>query len=285
MSKLTDWGENLLADFWRGQGVSALASDWTVHILTAVSESSHTKATWTGYAGQTVARSLAAWAGTQGAGTTLASTGTSHQTSNNGLIDFGTVPAGGGGTMVAVGLFSGSNLFAWVDVDDRALAQDDQVSFAAGSLVFTLGLTGGCSDYLANKLIDLVWRAQSYTMPANTYSAYTTTAPTNAAAGTEPGVGGYARVAIPSTLSGWGPTQGDLSTNASSGTGGRIGNRAAIIFPSPTADQGTIGWGELFDASSGGNLLIWRALAASKSVLSGGPAPRFPIDDFGITFA
>lgn len=284
MSKLTNYGENLLADFWRGQGLS-LATDFTIHILTAVSESTHTKATWTGYSGQTVARSLTAWAGTQGAGTTLASSGTSHQTSNNAAVNFGKVPAGGGGTMVALGLFSGSDMVAWMDVDDRALLEDDDVSFAAGAIVFTLGLSGGCSDYLANKLIDLIWRAQPYTMPANTYAAYTTTAPTNAAGGTEPSVGGYARVAVPSTLSGWGPTQGDLSTDPSSGTGGRIGNRSAIIFPSPKADQGTIGWGELFDASSGGNLLIWRALAATKSIVNGGPAPKFPADDFGITFA
>lgn len=281
---LTNYGENKLADFWRGQGLT-LAADWTVHILTAVTESTHTKATWSGYAGQTVARSLAAWAGTQGAGTVLASSGTSHQTSNNGAVAFGTVPAGGGGTMIAIGLFDGSDLFAWADVDARVLNEGDDVTFAAGSIAFTLGLTGGLSDYLANKLIDLIFRAQAYSMPANTYAAYTTTAPTNATPGAEPGSGGYARVAIPSTLSGWGPTQGDLSTDASSGTSGRISNRAAIIFPSPTGDQGTAGWGELFDASSGGNLLIWRALGAAKSILSGGPAPRFPIDDFGITFA
>jgi len=284
MSKFTNYAENLIADFIRGQGLS-LASDWTAHILTAVSDSAHTKATWSGYAGQTVARSLAAWAGTQGAGTTLASSGTSHQTSNNGLIDFGTVPSGGGGTMVAIGLFDGSNLFCWAEVDARALNEGDEVSFAAGDIAFTLGLTSGLSDYFANKLIDLIWRGQSYSMPANLYAAYTTDAPTNAGGGTEPGVGDYARVAIPSTLSGWGPTQGDLSTDASSGTSGRIGNRAAVIFPSPTADQGTATHGKLMDASSGGNLMIWRALAASKSIVSGGPAPRFPIDDFGITIA
>lgn len=284
MSKLTNYAENLLADYVRGQGLS-LASDWTVHLLTAVSDSSHTKCTGTGYAGQTVARSLAAWAGTQGAGTTLASTGTSHQTSNNGLIDFGTVGAGGWGTMVAIGLFNGTDLFAWADVDARALAESDDVSFAAGSVVFTLGLTGGLSDYFANKLIDLIWRAQAYSMPANLYAAYATTAPTNAGGGTEPSVGGYARVAIPSTLSGWGPTQGDLSTDPSSGTGGRISNRSAVIFPSPSADQGIATHTKLMDASTSGNLMLWRALTTPKTVASGGPAPRFDADALGITFA
>ena len=94
MSHLTNYAENRLADMARGQGLS-LAADWTVHLLTAVSDSSHTKVTGTGYAGVTVARSLAEWAGTQGAGTTLASIGTSHRTSNNFVIDFGTGGAGG----------------------------------------------------------------------------------------------------------------------------------------------------------------------------------------------
>lgn len=284
MSKLTNYGENLLADFIRGQGLS-IASDWTVHLLSAVDDSSHTKLSGTGYAGITVARSLAAWAGTQGAGTTLASTGTSHQTSNNTLWDFGTVGAGGWGTMIAVGLFDGTDLVNWAEVTSRTLNEGDAVEFAAGAVVFTLGLTGGLSDYFSNKLIDLLWRAQAYTMPANLYAAYTTDAPTNAGGGTEPGVGSYARVAIPSTLSGWGPTQGDLSTDASSGTSGRIGNRSVVTFPSPTADQGTATHIKLMDASTSGNLMLWRALTQPKTIANGGPAPRFEADALGITFA
>lgn len=284
MSKLTNYGENKLADFIRGQGIS-LAADWTVHLLSAVSDSSHTKLTGTGYAAVTVERSLAEWAGTQGAGTTLASSGTTHQTSNNSLIDFGTVGAGGWGTMVAIGLFDGSDLFAWAEVTSRALNEGDAVEFAAGSVVFTLGLTGGLSDYFSNKLIDLIWRAQAYSIPANLYLAYATDAPTNAGGGTEPGVGSYARVAIPSTLSGWGPTQGDLSTDVSSGTGGRISNRSVATFPAPTADQGTATHTKLMDASTSGNLMVWRALAQAKTIASGGPAPRFEADAFGITFA
>lgn len=284
MSKLTNFGENLLADFVRGQGMS-LATDLTMHILTAVSDSSHTKATWSGYAGQAVTRSLANWAGTQGVGTTLASSGTTHQTSNNGTITFGTVPSGGGGTMIGIGFFTGSDMIGWADVESRVLNESDVVDFDAGSIVFTLGLTGGLSDYFCNKLIDLIFRGQSYSIPANMYLAYTTTAPTNSGGGTEPGVGGYARVAIPSTLSGWGPTQGDLSTDASSGTGGRIANRSAAVFPSPSADQGTATHAKLMDASTSGNLMVWRALTTSKTIAGGGPAPRFEADAFGITFA
>lgn len=285
MSHLTNYAENKLADMARGQGFS-LAADWTIHLLTAVTDSSHTKVTGTGYAPVTVARSLAEWAGTQGAGTTLASVGTSHRTSNNSLIDFGTAGAGGwSGPAIAVGLFDGTELFAWADMDPRTLLEGEPFSLDPGTLIFDLGVTGGMSDYLSNVLIDLIWRDVAYTWPADTYAAYTTTTPTNATPGAEPGVGGYARQAIPSSLSGWTPTQGGLVTDASSGTGGRIGNQAAVAFPVPTAFQGVATHGELWDAEVAGNMLFWRALAAAKSIVAGGPPPTFASDSIGITWA
>lgn len=285
MSQLTDYAENLLADMVRGQGLS-LAADWTVHLLTAVSDSAHTKVTGTGYAGVSYTRSLANWAGTQGAATTLASSGTSHRTSNNVLIDFGVGGAGGwSGPAIAVGLFDGTDLFAWADMDPRTVAEDEAISFDPGTLIFDLGVTGGMSDYLANQLIDDIWRAQAYAWPNNVYAAYTTTTPTNAAGGLEPGVGGYARQVIPSSLSGWTPTQGGLVTDLSSGTGGRIGNQAAVNFPAPTANQGVATHGQILDASVAGNLLFWRALASPKTIASGGAAPSFASDAIGITWA
>jgi len=285
MSHLTNYAENRLADMARGQGLS-LAADWTVHLLTAVSDSSHTKVTGTGYAGVTVARSLAEWAGTQGAGTTLASIGTSHRTSNNSVIDFGTGGAGGwSGPAIAVGLFDGTELFTWADMDGRTILEGEAFSFDPGTLIFDFGVTGGMSDYLSNALIDLIWRAQAYSWPANLYAAYTTTTPTNATPGLEPGVGGYARQAIASSLSGWTPTQGGLVTDASSGTGGRIGNQAAVVFPEPTANQGVATHGELWDAAAGGNMMFWRALAGAKSIVAGGPPPTFASDSIGITWA
>lgn len=285
MSHLTNYAENKLADMARGQGLS-LATDWTLHLLTAVSDSTHTKVTGTGYGPVTYARSLAAWAGTQAAASTLASVGTSHRTSNNLLIDFGTGGAGGwSGPAIAVGLFDGTELFAWADMDPRTILEGEPFSIDPGALIFDFGVSGGMSNYLSNRLIDQIWRAQAYSWPANLYAAYTTSTPTNAAGGSEPGVGGYARQAIPSSLSGWTPTQGGLVTDASSGTGGRIGNQAAVAFPSPTANQGVATHGELLDAAVAGNLMFWRALAAPKSIVAGGLPPTFASDAIGITWA
>lgn len=285
MSHLTNFAENALADMARGQGLT-LAADWTVHLLTAVTDSTHTKVTGTGYASVGVTRSLANWAGTQGAGTTLASSGTSHRTSNNILIDFGVGGAGGwSGPAIAVGLFNGTDLWAWADMDGRTIAENEAISFDPGTLIFDFGVSGGMSDYLSNRLIDLIWRGQSYVWPATLYAAYTTTAPTNAAGGLEPGVGGYARQAIAQSLSGWTPTQGGLVTSVSSGTGGRIGNQAAVTFPAPTANQGVATHGELLDAIVSGNLMFWRALTNPKTIAAGGAAPSFASNTIGITWA
>lgn len=285
MSNLTNYAENKLADLARGQGFS-IAADWTVHLLTAVSDSAHTKVTGTGYAGQTSTRSLTEWAGTQGAGTTLASSGTSHRTSNNSLIDFGVGGAGGwSGPAIAVGLFDGTELFAWADMDPRTIAEGEAFSFDPGTIIFDLGVSGGMSDYLSNRLIDLIWRDEAYVWPSTLYAAYTVTAPTNASLGLEPGVGGYARVAVPSTLSGWTPTQGGLTEDLSTGTDGRIANQALVSFPVPTADQGVATHGELLDAAVAGNLMFWRALAAPKSIVAGSSLPVFDSNAIGITWA
>ncbi len=275
MSQLTNYAENKLVDMLRGQAWS-LPADLYFGLASAASDSSITELSGTGYARVAVTRSLANWSGTQGAGTTTASSGTSHQSSNNAAIDFGTAGAAWG---------TASHLVAWDD--DAAgnalfflpldvalpIESSDPVSFDAASVTFRLGLTGGCSDYLANKLIDFILRAQSYSYPASVYVAACTDAPTNAGGGTEPGVGGYARVAVATSLTAWAGTQSAGSTAASSGTGGETSNNAQITFPAPTANYpGDITHRKVMDADVGGNLLFWAALASPKTVVDGGSA-------------
>ena len=47
MSKLSDYAENLLADFWRGQSLG-IASDFTVALLSVSADTGATKLTGTG---------------------------------------------------------------------------------------------------------------------------------------------------------------------------------------------------------------------------------------------
>lgn len=287
MSQLTNYGENHLADFCRGQALS-LPAAWHVALGTAASDSAFTEMTGTGYARQPLTRSLDDWAGTQGAGTTLASTGTSHATSNNTEADFGTSGAAWG-TASHVGLYDASTAgecWMWLELDTPlVIGNGDPVSFAAGSIGFTLGLAGGMSDYLSNKLIDLLFRAEAFTWPASTYAALYTAAPSNAGGGTEVSGGSYARAAIASSLAAWSGTQSAGSTAASSGTAGRISNNAALNYPAPTAVWGTVTHEGLKDAATAGNLLWWRALATPKTVPSGASAPGHPANTMGITFA
>jgi len=110
MSQLSNYGENKIADFFRGQGIT-LPTAWHIALGSATSDSSFTEITGLGVTRASVTRSLANWAGTQGAGTTLASTGTSHTSSNNSAIDFGT--PSGSATASHVGFYdntSGGNV-------------------------------------------------------------------------------------------------------------------------------------------------------------------------------
>lgn len=100
-----------------------------------------------GYARVAVAASLTAWAGTQGAGTTTASSGTSGTTSNNAAITFPSPTAAWQGTnayIIGSALFDASTAGnAWsfgVDPNTHTVNNGDQApSVPAGSL--TVGLT------------------------------------------------------------------------------------------------------------------------------------------------
>lgn len=141
------------------------------------------------------------------------------------------------------------------------------------------------TDYLENKLIDWLLRGQSFTPPATVYVALYTVAPSDSGGGTEVSGGGYARVAVTSSLTSWAGTQGAGTTTPSSGTGGVTSNNNAIVFPAPTANWGdVVAWG-IFDAATGGNLLIHGTLSSTWTINAGNPAPRFDPAGLTLTFA
>lgn len=111
----------------------------------------------------------------------------------------------------------------------------------------------GLSDYAENKLLDHVLGKTSFTMPTNVRVALFTAAPSDAGGGTEVSGGSYARQAI--------------VVNSSSG--GATNPNADVVFPVATASWGTITHVGIFDATTGGNLLMWAALTTSKTIASG----------------
>lgn len=148
------------------------------------------------------------------------------------------------------------------------------LAIATGALPL-LSLAGSMTDYLENKIIDALFRGQTYTMPATIYVSLHTAACSDSSTGTEVSGGSYARVAITSSLANWAGTQSAGSTTASSGTGGTTSNNGAATFPAPTATWGVITHFGLFDASTSGNQLVCAALTVSKTVNNGDAAPSF----------
>lgn len=140
------------------------------------------------------------------------------------------------------------------------------------------------TDFMENKIIDWLLRAQAIgitgasaaagTGPTTTYVGLFTTAPTDSTAGTEVTGGSYARVSVTSGTGTWNNTQGNTS-GASTGTDGTTENVSTVTFPAPTANWGVVTSFGIFDASSGGNLLIYANLTTSKTINNGDAAPSF----------
>lgn len=136
-NELIDW-------LFRGQSITidGQVATWDAppSLYVGLMTSSTAEVTGTGYARVEVAGSLVNWAGTQGAGTTTASSGTSGQTSNNGAVTF-PAPAGNWGTVTHVGIYdaatSGSLLMTGSLATPMPIFNGDAApTFAAGALVF-----------------------------------------------------------------------------------------------------------------------------------------------------
>jgi hypothetical protein len=149
------------------------------------------------------------------------------------------------------------------------------IALATAATILVAANAASLSNYTQNKLVDWFLRGQTYTPPASIYVGLDTTAGSASACGTEVSGGSYARVAVTSSLTNWAGTQGSGTTTASSGTSGETSNNAAITFPAPTATWGSIVGFCFFDASSGGDMLLYAPLTVSKTVNSGDAAPSF----------
>lgn len=129
----------------------------------------------------------------------------------------------------------------------------------------------GFSDYLEDKVLNHVFGGTAYTAAGTLYVGLYTAAPSDSGGGTEVSGGSYARKSMPAmTVSGTSPTEAT--------------NGAAVEFITATGTWGTVTHVGVFDALSGGNLLAWAALTASKTV-SSGDVFRFDAGDLDITLA
>lgn len=107
--------------------------------------------------------------------------------------------------------------------------------------------------------------ANAVTRPTAWYIGLFTAAPSDTGGGTEVSGGSYVRKAVTFTVS------GNLATNS-----------AAVEFDVATADWGIITDIAVFDAVSGGNMIAYATLTASKTIANG-DVLRIPLNDLDIT--
>lgn len=131
-------------------------------------------------------------------------------------------------------------------------------------------MPGSKSDYLENKILDLVVGGQAYSPPASLYFGLLTVAPTDAGGGTEVTGGGYARVAVTNNL-----------TNFPAASAGSKQNASPITWPGATAAWGTAVAVGIYDAASGGNLLFWTTI--SNKLIDTNDIVSIPANNLTIT--
>ncbi len=109
------------------------------------------------------------------------------------------------------------------------------------------------SDYLENKLLDHILSTTAFSAPSAVYLGLSIASMGENAGGTELSGNGYARV---------GPVAFDAAS------GGTTDNTAVLDFP---ANSGSTNWGavaywSLWDAATGGNMLLHGAFTSAKTI-------------------
>lgn len=124
------------------------------------------------------------------------------------------------------------------------------------------------SDYLENKVLDHILGTTAYTMPTTVYVGLATASFADDNSGTE--------------LSGSGYTRKSAAFDAA--VSGTADNTATIEFPAATGSWGSVSHFGIFDASTGGNLLIHGAFTTAKTIAQG-DILRISAGDLDITAA
>lgn len=116
------------------------------------------------------------------------------------------------------------------------------------------------SIYLANKILDHTFGRTTYTGPATLYIALFTTMPlADGSGGIEVTGGSYARVASTNDVTNWPNASAKSKHNANS-----------LTFTQASAAWGVILGGGIYDALTGGNLLVFGQFPSSINVVLNG---------------
>lgn len=111
------------------------------------------------------------------------------------------------------------------------------------------------SDYAEKLLLDWLMTTGTATRPTTWRLALFTAAPSDSGGGTEVSGNGYSRQSV--------------TFAAATSPGGTTENTGAVSFTASGGNWGTITHAAIFDAASGGNMLWWGALTASRIIYDG----------------
>lgn len=122
-------------------------------------------------------------------------------------------------------------------------------------------MPGFFTDYVNNKILDMVFGATPYAPPPTLYVGLSQVIANKAGATGEPSGGGYARVPVTNSLA-----------NFPASSAGSKSNAAVIAFPAPSSGWGTVVSLFVADAAAGGNVLAMADLTAPRTINAGGAA-------------
>ncbi len=255
MGKLTNYGENELLDHVLVATYSRPAN-WYISLCTADPGEAATGANITEPAGNGYSRKAidANW-----------DAAARRATANSAAVTFDEA-TGSWGTITHFAIVDSSsgagNVIAYGEISpNKAITSGMNASIAIGDLDISWDASapGGISDYLANKLLDHVFKGDAYSKPTNTYVCALDENAVDGDSGTdlqakEPtGVGSYAR---------------KLNNGWDAASGGLVDNTAAITFVTATASWTSITHFAITDHLTVGNILFLGSLATLRQVAS-----------------
>lgn len=128
------------------------------------------------------------------------------------------------------------------------------------------------STFMDNAILNEFFGGTNYVPPANVFIGLSTSAPAKAGTGvTEPVGNGYARVTVVNN-----------ATNFPNASGGVKSNGTVITFPEASGNWGNITHFVVYDALTGGNLLMYGTLTTPKT-FGVGDIPSFIVGALSAT--
>jgi len=262
MGSISDYSELELLDHVCNAAYSPAVTVYlALHTADPADDASGAEANYTSYARTAITFGAAASRRVtqSGAVTFPASTGGSNDVTHWGVWDASTA-----GNLLAHGAFEATKTVVSGNTPSAA-SGEVYVEFSAGEI----------SDYLANKLLDLMFRNTAYSVP-DTYIALTTATISDSDTGstiTEVSGGSYARKQV--NVNGGSSPTWDLAA------AGLVDNTHDIAFPEATASWGTVVAVAVIDAAAAGNLLMYDNTLADQAVGSGDTV-TFPAGDLDL---